>query len=861
MKIYIDTNTFPASPALYADAEKTKPLPRIIPLVQGFRGEIEVCFLGELAPKTGDGLTLAMRPYGTGADVVRTETVAVVAGAEAGVAASAKVSLAVNTDALQAAIGTRETLNVLCGVIVTDDAAAFPTRMEWQIVFAVAASALPNGVPAPEISPSAVDVLRDEINAVKTDLAKNYVNRNSSQDVAGVKSFLQGINIGSSANPFGVPEWRIASGGITYFGGGMSMPGNTKILPQGVSSDVVSARAVKGLTSSAGEILIPAKTGTFALVSDVESAVGKALTSAYKYAGQVPTEADLPESAENGDVYDVADTGKNYAYDAKLGRWDALGGTINYATVAEVQALQSAVEAKANDADVVHRSGNETINGEKRFTADIIVDEGYFLKSRLGRLLIGSETSGERFASLDHLSVLPLGTTTALGAPAYGLHVSAIGGLQLFGTHFLNGDIWTDDSVKMVKSNVSLYSTDKASIGFDYANEVVFRTMPNDGTEATYKLEAWKWDDDSHSSKSASAGVRFLKPSQKSALEATSVLNMQEGDARWWRAGSSSIPIKPSGQSSPAAIFLSTYYSGESFELSFAGLEKDGDGYPDVTFKFPFTGGQIALKSDIPNMSFVDGVFVMRDSVSLNNNTDIGNAGILYGFDFTYQYRFPEKTGTVALLDDIVLGSGASGVSPAGATTGSNVAIGPEAKSHGGGTGSETVAIGARSSATGMCSTALGRDTIASNCLAVALGATANATGNQSIAIGCFAMASAYNTIATGENATASEGGAVAIGSNASATNTNSLAIGPNVKCFLAKSFLIGAKNDISLEGNKLCIGAINDDNPGFLFVEQDANATITGVRISKENFMAMLKQFGGEDFTATKPAEEQATE
>jgi len=88
------------------------------------------------------------------------------------------------------------------------------------------------------------------------------------------------------------------------------------------------------------------------------------------------------------------------------------------------------------------------------------------------------------------INVLPLGTKTALGADAYGLSVSASGGLQLFGTHLLLGDIFNDNSLKIVSNNLSMYSTDEAAISFDYANKSIFRSMPNDGTEGTYEFQS-----------------------------------------------------------------------------------------------------------------------------------------------------------------------------------------------------------------------------------------------------------------------------------------------------------------------------------------------------------------------------------
>ena len=51
------------------------------------------------------------------------------------------------------------------------------------------------------------------------------------------------------------------------------------------------------------------------------------LDSIYTYRGQVPTYDNLPTSGiKNGDVYNVEDTGRNYAWDEKKSKWDDIGG-------------------------------------------------------------------------------------------------------------------------------------------------------------------------------------------------------------------------------------------------------------------------------------------------------------------------------------------------------------------------------------------------------------------------------------------------------------------------------------------------------------------------------------------------------
>lgn len=152
------------------------------------------------------------------------------------------------------------------------------------------------------------------------------------------------------------------------------------------------------------------------------------ISSVYRFKGTVAAETNLPTSDNTtGDVYNVEATGANYAWDGTA--WDKLSETIDlspylkasdasntylsksaasttYATKAELnnkqdqltagegiditdgvikntqtsaewgkvtgtlssQAdLQGALDAKANDADVVHKTGTETITGKKTF--------------------------------------------------------------------------------------------------------------------------------------------------------------------------------------------------------------------------------------------------------------------------------------------------------------------------------------------------------------------------------------------------------------------------------------------------------------------------------------------------------------
>lgn len=188
-------------------------------------------------------------------------------------------------------------------------------------------------------------------------------------------------------------------------------------------------------------------------------------------------------------------------------------------------------------------SANNTFTGSNTFTGGNTFNQLTTFKSGIRSTY---NANFDNYITVNAgINVLPLGVKTPLGADAFGLSVSASGGLQLFGTHFLKGDIFTDESLKVTSNNLSLYSTDSATISFDYANKSIFRSMPNDGTEGTYEFQCWQWTDDSHTSKKQ-AGVKLIKASQVSPLQDDSVLNKAEADSLYaglvgevrWYAGS-----------------------------------------------------------------------------------------------------------------------------------------------------------------------------------------------------------------------------------------------------------------------------------------------------------------------------------
>lgn len=89
----------------------------------------------------------------------------------------------------------------------------------------------------------------------------------------------------------------------------------------------------------------------------------------YKYKGSVPTYNDLPSSGQqDGDTYNVEDTGQNYAWDGSS--WDSLGINIDltdYLTIedaASTYATQANLQAETSRAEEAEQALNTSIQGK-----------------------------------------------------------------------------------------------------------------------------------------------------------------------------------------------------------------------------------------------------------------------------------------------------------------------------------------------------------------------------------------------------------------------------------------------------------------------------------------------------------------
>jgi len=143
--------------------------------------------------------------------------------------------------------------------------------------------------------------------------------------------------------------------------------------------------------------------------------------------------------------------------------------------------------------------------------------------------------------------------STILDAPdKYGIRITNTS-CQLFGIDFNYGDVWSEtndrlkaqgatpmpgldsasylDTVKIRKPAVSIETTGIGSLSFDYANEAYIRTFPNDGGQGIFEFQAGNWETDARTS--IKRGPVDLRKASATTLGPTSVLNMEEGDARW----------------------------------------------------------------------------------------------------------------------------------------------------------------------------------------------------------------------------------------------------------------------------------------------------------------------------------------
>lgn len=159
-------------------------------------------------------------------------------------------------------------------------------------------------------------------------------------------------------------------------------------------SSLASVATTGSYTDLINKPSIPTKTSDLSNDSDyqtgtqVQSAITTALSSVMHYKGSVATYDDLPTTGLTvGDVYNVIDTGANYAWSGS--GWDELSGIIDlsaYYTSAQVDTLLAA-KANASDLAPVATSGSYSDLEDKPSiptkTSDLTNDSGYITSAAL----------------------------------------------------------------------------------------------------------------------------------------------------------------------------------------------------------------------------------------------------------------------------------------------------------------------------------------------------------------------------------------------------------------------------------------------------------------------------------------------
>lgn len=147
---------------------------------------------------------------------------------------------------------------------------------------------------------------------------------------------------------------------------------------------------------------IPNKTSDLTNDSDfrtgaqVEAAIDAKITSVMRYKGNVATYADLPTTGNViGDVYNVTDTGSNYAWNGTT--WDELSGTVDLSSYYTKTQTNTLLAAKANTADLaaVATSGSYTDLSNKPTiptkTSELTNDSNYVNSSTLANYATTSQ--------------------------------------------------------------------------------------------------------------------------------------------------------------------------------------------------------------------------------------------------------------------------------------------------------------------------------------------------------------------------------------------------------------------------------------------------------------------------------------
>lgn len=291
MKIYIDTDTFHAAPALYADAEKTKRLPATIPVVEGWAQELNIGFLGLHQPKDGATVRLVLAPPGSAVEVARSTDG--VRSTDASGNAVYAVLLSIDTSAMRALldVANAKTLPLVAGVIVTDDAAG--TRVEHQFRVGVSESVV--GVWETPVSMSELNLALGETRAARD--AAQLAQKGAETAREAARSAQTEAEAASVAAAASEAEAKDSAGAAEQSAVGAS---------SSASAASASAANAEASAASAGTAAQSAESSAASALTSAQAAADSANVATTKASAAGASEASAAEHAASAEASSVS---------------------------------------------------------------------------------------------------------------------------------------------------------------------------------------------------------------------------------------------------------------------------------------------------------------------------------------------------------------------------------------------------------------------------------------------------------------------------------------------------------------------------------------------------------------------------
>lgn len=367
MTVYIDSNTFAANPALYADAEKKKPLPRVLPAVQLREGKLNVAFLGDRAPTTDMVLSLSAVLAGTQTQILA-EYGDPVDGADV---PTWEFPFALNSQALADVLANKQRSTLLVGVIATAEG----YRREWQIVVMCDPTA------TGELDP-------EQVESVKTfaDAAKRSADNAAESESNAAQSATDSAESATASSQSASASATSASNSATSASNAKTSEDNAK------TSETNAAQSASDAAKSATDAQSSASSAATSATNAANSA-----SSANTSAGNASNSASSAATSANN-AAQSASLAKTSETNAKASETAAKASETASATSA-TNAATSATNAKTsetNAATSATSAGNSATNAatsadEAESTLDTFRDEKATLEANIDWLKIATD--------------------------------------------------------------------------------------------------------------------------------------------------------------------------------------------------------------------------------------------------------------------------------------------------------------------------------------------------------------------------------------------------------------------------------------------------------------------------------------